>query len=83
MKKNIVLNLLMDFQKKISKQEIINILKIVYEEKRPDLYIKTCKKAVPIISIEFQNCLFPYPNNLNIKEVTKYIDTALIFAIIK
>ena len=70
------------FQKKISKQEIINILKIVYEEKRPDLYIKTCKKAVRI-SIEFQNCLFPYPNNLNIKEVTKYIDTALIFAIIK
>ena len=70
------------FQQNISEQDIINILKIFEEEKRPDLLVKACKKAVRL-NIKFQNCLFPYPNNIKINEATQYIDTALIFAIIK
>ena len=66
----------------MSEKEIDTILKIVIEEQRPDLYIKICKKAVRIYN-KYQGCLFPYPNNIKLNEANKYIDTALILAIMK
>jgi len=70
------------FDIKLSEKEIDTILKIVIEEERPDLYIKICKKAVRIYN-RYQGCLFPYPNNIKLNEANKYIDTALILAIMK
>lgn len=70
------------FDIKLKAKEIDTILKIVIEEERPDLYIKICKKAVRIYN-RYQDCLFPYPNNIKLNEANKYIDTALILAIMK
>jgi len=70
------------FSKKISEDEIKYILNIFHKTKRTDLYIKTCKKAIRQY-IKFQGCLFPYPHDININEAIKFIDDALIFAIIK
>ena len=70
------------FSKKISEQEIKYILNIFHKTKRTDLYIRACKKAIRQY-IKFQGCLFPYPNNISINTSIKFIDDALIFAIIK
>jgi len=70
------------FDIKLNENEIDTLLKIVMEERRPDLYIKICKKAVRIYN-KYQGCLFPYPNNIKLNEANKYIDSALILAIMK
>ena len=66
------------FKNKLSKNEILQILSVLKNEKRTDLYIRTCKKAIRIDK-SFQKYLFPYPYNVN----SNILNDPLIMAIAK
>ena len=50
------------FNEKVTKNEALLILNKLKEKKRTDLFIRACKKSIKI-DINFQNYLFPYPDN--------------------
>ena len=50
------------FNEKVTKNEALLILNKLKEIKRTDLFIRACKKSIKI-DIDFQDYLFPYPNN--------------------
>jgi soluble lytic murein transglycosylase len=66
------------FKNKLSKNEILQILQVLKNEKRTDLFIRACKKAIRIDK-SFQKYLFPYPYNIN----SNILNDPLIMAIAK
>lgn len=66
------------FKNKLSKNEILQVLKVLKNKKRTDLFIRACKKAIRIDK-SFQKYLFPYPYNVN----SNILNDPLIMAIAK
>ena len=67
------------FKKTLNNKQIKEILNILLTEKRTDLYIRACKKAIKI-DVYYQRCLFPLPHNI---KFNNQINASLIMAIAK
>ena len=52
------------------------------KEKRTDLYLRTCKKAIRT-DVYFQKCLFPFPFNIKLNVIHNNVNTSFILAIAK
>ena len=70
------------FDNELTKTDILLVLDILKKEKRTDLYLRTCKKAIRI-NTYFQKCLFPFPFNIKVNAMNNNVDTSLILAIAK